>query len=133
MASVRLLKCRQQGCCRQAYRDVFTASSKSRIQATWKLVVTDLNLLETLQDHDMNQYKLLFFGWLSEQTGCKETSWESSASNCQSLLQELTEHYSLDTERTRHFNVAVNDEYSDMQTSLKNGDLVVFIPPVAGG
>ena len=81
----------------------------------------------------MNQYKLLFFGWLSEQTGCRETLWDSDAADCQSLLQELNHHYKLDESRTQHFNVAVNDEYADMQTTLNTGDLVVFIPPVAGG
>ncbi len=81
----------------------------------------------------MNNYKLLFFGWLSEQTRCRETTWESKANNCRDLLAELVSHYQMDEERTRHFNVAVNDEYASMETTLSNGDLVVFIPPVAGG
>ncbi len=81
----------------------------------------------------MNNYKLLFFGWLSEQTNCRETTWESNAQSCRQLLDELISHYSMDVERTRHFNVAVNDDYASMDTPLNNGDLVVFIPPVAGG
>jgi len=81
----------------------------------------------------MNEYKLLFFGWLSEQTNCRETTWQSQADKPAALLAELVEHYNMDQDRTRHFNVAVNDEYADMDTALNSGDLVVFIPPVAGG
>ena len=29
--------------------------------------------------------------------------------------------------------VAVNDEFRDWSTPLRDGDMVVFIPPVAGG
>lgn len=32
-----------------------------------------------------------------------------------------------------HLRVAVNEEYSAMDTILSDGDEVVFIPPVAGG
>jgi len=81
----------------------------------------------------MNEYKLIFFGWLSEQTGCRETNWKSDAGNCRDLLNELIAHYKLDDEKTRHFNVAINDDYASMDSAIHSGDLVVFIPPVAGG
>lgn len=32
-----------------------------------------------------------------------------------------------------HIKVSINGEYQDQEVSLKEGDLVVFIPPVAGG
>lgn len=48
------------------------------------------------------------------------------------LYQELQakHHFSLNQKILK---VAVNDAFADWNTSLKNNDTVVFIPPVAGG
>ena len=32
-----------------------------------------------------------------------------------------------------NFKIAINDEFSDWDIELKNGDRLVFIPPVTGG
>ena len=33
----------------------------------------------------------------------------------------------------KHLAIAVNETYADSKAKLKNGDVVCFIPPVAGG
>ena len=54
------------------------------------------------------------------------------AQTTKELYQELRlkYHFKLNTEMLK---VAVNDQFADWNTKLKNNDEVIFIPPVAGG
>ena len=75
---------------------------------------------------------LRYFAILREQSGIGEEKIVTKASTPADLYTELSKQYkfSLPVDRIR---VAVNDRFDQMDVSLKNGDVIVFVPPVAGG
>ena len=77
-------------------------------------------------------FQIAYYAILREERGCSEEAIESIAPTPRALYDELkAEHgFSMNTE---HLKVVVNDAFAPWDTSLKNGDHVVFIPPVAGG
>ncbi|TLY52235.1 MAG: MoaD/ThiS family protein [Gammaproteobacteria bacterium] len=73
-----------------------------------------------------------YYALLREQAGRRQETLQSCAPTPRELYAELAARYpfSLAPEMLR---VAVNAEFADWSTPLKDGDAVVFIPPVAGG
>lgn len=73
-----------------------------------------------------------YFALLREQAGRSSEALVTSARTPRELYGELAARYpfSLDAALLR---VAINSEFGDWSTPLKDGDAVVFIPPVAGG
>lgn len=74
--------------------------------------------------------KVLFFGVLAEITGngCKHYSDTKSVSDLMMKIQdEFPEivHYD--------FRISVNNELTDNEQTLKDGDEVALMPPFAGG
>jgi molybdopterin-guanine dinucleotide biosynthesis protein A len=69
---------------------------------------------------------------LREQAGCSTERLSTAAGTPAALYEELRarHRFGLSPERLR---VAVNAEFADWAVRLRNGDVVVFIPPVAGG
>lgn len=80
----------------------------------------------------MKQIHVDYFASFRDFTGKSEESIAADVTNALELYGQLSEQYafSLPADSVR---VAVNDEFSDWQTTLEDGDRVVFIPPVAGG
>jgi molybdopterin-guanine dinucleotide biosynthesis protein A len=76
--------------------------------------------------------KVQYYALLREQARCREESVETRARNPAELYEELKSRhsFSLAAEMLR---VAVNSEFAPWTHELKAGDVVVFIPPVAGG
>lgn len=73
-----------------------------------------------------------YFALFREQTGLASEKVEWAGGNSQDLFALLAEkHTSLMTESAAL--VAVNDEMSDWNIALAEGDEVLFFPPVAGG
>ena len=73
-----------------------------------------------------------YFALLREQAGRDSETVETGELSGRALYQQLVSKYkfSLDSSRVR---LAINDAFSDWDTVLKDGDTVVFVPPVAGG
>lgn len=73
-----------------------------------------------------------YYAILREQAGKSEESLTTGAATPSALFDELKARYpfTLDAQQLK---VAINAEFRDWQTPLKNGDTIVFIPPVAGG
>jgi molybdopterin converting factor subunit 1 len=73
-----------------------------------------------------------YFAILREQRGATQETLTTSASTAAGLYDELrTRHrFTLPGDRVR---AAVNDNFVRADAILKEGDRVVFIPPVAGG
>jgi len=73
-----------------------------------------------------------YFAILREQAGVGQETVETDARSPQALYGELAQKhgFSLDGEVLK---VALNSEFSSMSEPLKDGDTIVFIPPVAGG
>jgi len=72
-----------------------------------------------------------YFAVLREHAGMASEQVRTEATNPGQLFDELASRYDFPSLQT--LKVAVNDEFSDMQAALRDGDSVVFIPPVAGG
>jgi len=73
-----------------------------------------------------------YYALLREQAGRRSETLQSSAGTARELYAELAARYpfTLPAELLR---VAVNAEFASWSTALKDGDAVVFLPPVAGG
>jgi molybdopterin-guanine dinucleotide biosynthesis protein A len=73
-----------------------------------------------------------YYALLREQAGRRDEALTTTAATPRELYAELAGRYpfSLAAEVLR---VAINSEFGDWSAPLKDGDAVVFIPPVAGG
>ena len=73
-----------------------------------------------------------YFALLREERGVANESVRTRSQTARQLFDELSRahNFSLGQER---LNVAVNEEFASWDTKLTNEDIVVFIPPVAGG
>ncbi len=80
----------------------------------------------------MNRVRVEYFALLRERAGVNEETIETNAQTPAQLYEELVERHGFDIERTR-LKVAINAQFGDWSALLRNGDEVVFIPPVAGG
>jgi len=76
--------------------------------------------------------RVQYFAVLREQAGRREEAIETRAHTAADLYDELKHRYGFQLSALQ-LKVALNNEFSDWQTPLKQGDAVVFIPPVAGG
>ena len=76
--------------------------------------------------------RLRYFAVLREQARCDSEERQTSFNTPAQLYAELKAEkgFALDQDTLR---VAVNGDFVDFNYSLKDGDEVVFIPPVAGG
>lgn len=73
-----------------------------------------------------------YFAILREQRGVSQEKLSTAASTPAALYEELRGRhgFSLPGDRVR---AAVNDVFVDASAPLREGDRIVFIPPVAGG
>ena len=73
-----------------------------------------------------------YFAILREQRGLTEEKLTTTATTPTALYDELrAQHkFTLPADRVR---AAVNDEFVGATAPLRDGDRIVFIPPVAGG
>jgi molybdopterin converting factor subunit 1 len=76
--------------------------------------------------------RVQYFALLREQRGLADERLATTADTPAGLYAELrTRHgFTLPVEQLR---VAVNDEFARWDAPLRDGDTLVFIPPVAGG
>ena len=76
--------------------------------------------------------RVSYFALLRDEAGRDEERVVTASATAGELYAELRERhrFSLPPERLR---VAVNAGFADWETQLAAGDVVVFIPPVAGG
>ncbi len=73
-----------------------------------------------------------YYAILREQRGADKETVETEATTAKELYRELKKKHGFTLEGKR-LRLAINDEFCDWKTSLKSGDSVIFIPPVAGG
>jgi len=78
------------------------------------------------------QLHVRYYALMREQAGRSEESIETSAATPADLYAELKSRHAFSLPREQ-LKVAVNSEFSDWSRILRQGDAVVFIPPVAGG
>jgi molybdenum cofactor guanylyltransferase len=73
-----------------------------------------------------------YYALLREQAGRREEQLQTHARTAGELYAELARRYPF-TLPAQVLRAAINGEFSDWSAPLKDGDSVVFIPPVAGG
>ena len=78
------------------------------------------------------EVRVSYFALLRDEAGCAEERVTTASTTAGELYAELQERYRLSLPRER-LRVAINANFADWETVLADGDLVVFIPPVAGG
>jgi molybdopterin converting factor small subunit len=76
--------------------------------------------------------RIQYYALLREQAGRSRDTVSTLAVDAASLYDELraAHHFTLAQSQLR---VAIDGEFADWSTPLKDGAEVVFIPPVAGG
>lgn len=80
----------------------------------------------------MKRIHVHYFAVFRDQVGRDEETVLTDAPDAAALYRELQQSHSLGLGAER-LKVAVNDEFSDWDRTLRDGDRIVFIPPVAGG
>ena len=76
--------------------------------------------------------QVIYFAKLRELTGLdKETFSIKQGNKPGDVLASINERHEIDL--GINFKIAVNDEFSDWDIELNEGDRLVFIPPVTGG
>ena len=80
----------------------------------------------------MKTVRLRYFATLREQRGLGDEQVATGAETAAELYEELRRRhrFTLPAERLR---VAINDEFQPWTSAIRDGDALVFIPPVAGG
>ncbi|HMB73359.1 MAG TPA: molybdopterin converting factor subunit 1 [Gammaproteobacteria bacterium] len=73
-----------------------------------------------------------YFAAFREQAGCAEETLATSAATVGDLYAEVAARHGFADGMAR-CKVAVNDELTDWSARLREGDTVLFFPPVAGG
>lgn len=77
---------------------------------------------------------VLFFASAREAVGMSETSVElEEGSSCCDLKKTLEKAFPRLNFSKNHIGLAVNKQYSNDSTILKDNDVVALIPPISGG
>lgn len=76
--------------------------------------------------------KVLYFASLRDDAGVSQEYLETGAKTIRELFEEINggKKFKLSLNNLR---AARNEEYTDFDALLREGDVIAFIPPVAGG
>ncbi len=80
----------------------------------------------------IRKLQLQYFALLRDQAGRSREEFASGAHTAAELYDELRQRHSFTLSREQ-LRVAINAEFADWTRELRDGDEIVFIPPVAGG
>ena len=80
----------------------------------------------------MKTVTIEYYAILREMTGKCQEQFSTSANTILELYQEVSLKYGflLEFDQLR---AAINDSFVDWHTDLNKNDVVVFVPPIAGG
>lgn len=76
--------------------------------------------------------EILYFANLAEQANKDEETIQFAGEDLTDLYQMLSEKYSFKLTQDK-LAVAINHEMTRWDTPINDGDIIAFIPPVAGG
>ena len=78
------------------------------------------------------QIRVIYFAKLRDLIGLDEEIFSmEKGGNPTDVLASINKKHKIDV--GANFKIAVNDEFSQWDVKLSNGDRLVFIPPVTGG
>jgi molybdopterin converting factor subunit 1 len=75
---------------------------------------------------------ILYFARLKSERGLSFEELETDCATLGDLYAHLFAQHNLQTPAS-HVKTAVNDAFCSHETTLKDGDTVAFMPPMAGG
>lgn len=81
---------------------------------------------------DSHKVLVQYFASLRDEAGVPEEEIQTSAATAEELFDELRERHGFTLDRSA-LKLVVNEEFKDWSQEVKEGDTIVFIPPVAGG
>ena len=73
-----------------------------------------------------------YYAMMREEAGTGQEEVETDAATVLDLFAELKSRHGF-TALSEHLKVVVNEEFCEWSKPMADGDVVVFIPPVAGG
>ena len=73
-----------------------------------------------------------YYAILREQRGLKREETDTNAETIAELYEDLSHRHGFSLDRDR-LKAVVNEEFVSWDHQLRDGDTIVFIPPVAGG
>lgn len=80
----------------------------------------------------LRRVRVQYFAILREEAGVPEETVETRTATVAELYEELSARHGFTLARDR-LKVVVNEEFDEWTRPVREGDVVVFIPPVAGG
>lgn len=90
------------------------------------------NAMVTKESESKSEIELIFYAGLKQEMGVEKLRVKTSAQKISDLYAELRKKYGLSlNENSLRF--AKNHQLCGADDSISDGDLVVFLPPVAGG
>ncbi len=78
------------------------------------------------------QLTVQYFALLRDQAGRREERIDTASRTPRELYEELRVRHSFGL-KAEQLRVAINDEFGEWTDPLKSGDVIAFLPPVAGG
>lgn len=75
---------------------------------------------------------VLYFASLADKAGIDEEMMAVASDDLIQIYHMLSDKYHFDLSKDK-LSVAVNHHFVDWQTKVREGDIIAFIPPVAGG
>lgn len=79
-----------------------------------------------------NNITVLYFASLAEATGIDEEVIQTTSDKLEDIYKYLKIKYDFMLDQSQ-LAVAINHQISDWQSPVASGDVIAFIPPVAGG
>jgi len=80
----------------------------------------------------MKTITVKYFAMFREHAGVSEETLELDAATALDVFEQTRARHG-SNEPIGHCKVAINDEMADWTASVKDGDVVLLFPPVAGG
>jgi len=80
----------------------------------------------------MKKLKILFFGKLKETWNTDEIIIETGSNDIASLYEELLKRTS-EAPHKESIKIAINDEFVNWNSEVKDNDTIAFLPPSSGG
>lgn len=76
--------------------------------------------------------KVLYFSSLAQKVGKDSETVQTTSGDLATLYAKLSATYDFDLPQDK-VAIAINHEFGDWDDAISSGDMVAFIPPVAGG
>ena len=80
------------------------------------------------------QCKVLLFAQLAQAIGSDHVTIDlSNGATVNDALNQLAKNHEIIAQMRNSIAIAINEQYCDADTAIKDGDTLALIPPVSGG